>query len=354
MSFKSSLTYILTTIAAVVVVGCGESGDPPVLDYSIEEDVRDLVQQTDMEPVLFVADGLNSDGSLVENYQRGLKYAIDYFGNYGPYFVYLLGPGNEKSIRDIYLKRAESRANVNARFTVEEQIKEFLKQPNIVAEIDAALAGKAEGGLTWSEPPGRVYEDVTTNAKGRENDPIENTWGALHEYHHVFQIAHSDSYEERPSDRNINSWMAEGMATYSSAKFMENLNLIDFKNYMLQLRKTGGNIGKPGINKFISGGKTWRLDEEIYWETGEAAQVYYMLGAWATAYLIYVHGVAEVTVLKSWYLDIPVIGKSAAFEKHMGLSLKDFYGKFNTFISQSNEKVMEIFEENHAKHDHVE
>ena len=118
--------------------------------------------------------------------------------------------------------------------------------------------------------------------------------------------------------------MAEGMATYSSAKFMENLNLIDFKNYMLQLRKTGGNIGKPGINKFISGGKTWRLDEEIYWETGEAAQVYYMLGAWATAYLIYVHGVAEVTVLKSWYLDIPVIGKSAAFEKHMGLSLSRF------------------------------
>ena len=39
------------------------------------------------------------------------------------------------------------------------------------------------------------------------------------------------------------SWMAEGMATYSSAKFMENLGLIDFKKYMLELRKFGGNIG---------------------------------------------------------------------------------------------------------------
>ncbi|MEE2948032.1 MAG: hypothetical protein VX392_06920 [Verrucomicrobiota bacterium] len=346
--------FLLTTIAAVVMVGCARTGKPPVLDHLIQEGVRDHAHQTDIEPVLFVADGLNSDGSLVQNYQLGLKYAIDYFGNYGPYYIYLLGPDNEQSIRDIYLKRAEIRANLNVRLAVEEQINEFLKRPNIVAEINAVLAGKAEGGLTWSEPPRRVYEDVTTNSKGREKDPIENTWGALHEYHHVFQIAHSDSYQERTSDRNINSWMAEGMATYSSAKFMDNLNLIDFKSYMLELRKTGGNIGRPGINEFISEEKNWHLDEEIYWETGEAAQVYYMLGAWATAYLIYVHGVDEVTVLKSWYLDIPRIGKSAAFEKNMGLSLNEFYANFNTFIRQSNDEVMEIFGKIHAKHDPVE
>jgi len=137
--------------------------------------------------------------------------------------------------------------------------------------------------------------------------------------------------------------MAEGMATYSSARFMENLNLIDFKRYMLDLRKTGGNIGELGINDFISGGRNWRLDDETYWETGGTPQVYYMLGAWATAYLIYVQGVPEVIVLKSWYFDIPRIGKSAAFEKHMGLSLNDFYLKFNEFINRSNDEVMKIF-----------
>ena len=79
-----------------------------------------------------------------------------------------------------------------------------------------------------------------------------------------------------------------------------------------------------------------------------------MLGAWATAYLIYVHGVAEVTVLKRWYLDVPRIGKSAAFEKHMSLSLNEFYVKFNAFIRQSNDEVMGIFGKNHAKHDPVE
>lgn len=337
---------LLTTIAAVLLMGCGPSGDPPPQAHSTKDDRQDLTLQTDIEPVLFVADGLNADDSLVKNYLRGLKYAIDYFGNYGPYYIYLLGPDNEQSIRDIYLKRAESRANPSSLTAVEDQIEGFLKRPNIVAEIDAVLAGKAEGGLTWSEPPRRVYEDVTTNAKGRENDPIENTWGALHEYHHVFQIAHCDSYQERTSDRNLNSWMAEGMATYSSARFMENLNLIDFKSYMLELRKTGGNIGELGINDFISGEGTWHLDDETYWKTGGAAQVYYMLGAWATAYLIHVQGVTEVIVLKSWYFDIPRIGKSAAFEKHMGLSLEEFYTEFNAFINRSNDEVMKIYVKN--------
>ena len=142
-----------------------------------------------------------------------------------------------------------------------------------IIEIQAVLEGKAEGGLTWSKPPRRVYEDVTTSSIGRQNDPVENTWGALHEYHHVFQIAHSDSYADRDSDRNLSSWMSEGMATYSSAVFMERLGLIDFKKYMLDLRDNGSNIGPPGINEFIAAKDDWRLDDESYWESGEAPQV---------------------------------------------------------------------------------
>ena len=349
-------------LSTLMVWGCQELDEPPSVRVTeerliadetesfetqlLEDDRQDLTRPVDVEPVLFVAEGLNTDDSLVKNYRRGLAYAIDYFGNYGPYYVYLLGPGHEQSIRDIYLKRAQSRVDPSSSTPAEQQIEEFLKRPNVVAEIEAVLEGKAEGGLTWSEPPRRVYEDVTTNARGREKDPVENTWGALHEYHHVFQIAHCDSYQDRNSDRNLNSWITEGMATYSSAKFMENLKLIDFENYMLELRQTGGNIGVPGINDFMSGAKSWRLDDESYWDSGDAAQVYYMLGAWATAYLIHVQNVPEVTVLKNWYLDIPRLGKAAAFEKHMGLSLEEFYGKFDTFIRQSDDEVMKIFEAN--------
>ena len=231
-------------------------------------------RESESKPVILVADGLNADGSLVKNYRRGLSYAIDYFGNYGPYYVYLLGPGNEKSVRDIFRKRAESRVDPNSSTKSEEQIAEFLQRPNVISEIEAVLAGKAEGGLTWTQPPHKIYEDVTTNASEREKNPIENTWGALHEYHHVFQVAHCDSRKDRTSDQNFCSWMAEGMATYSSAKFMENLKLVDFKRYMLELRLNGSNIGRPGINDFISERKTFRLDDESYWEEGGSAQVY--------------------------------------------------------------------------------
>ena len=306
---------------------------------------KNIHNETKNKPIIFVAEGLNNDGSLVKNYKRGLDYAIDYFGNYGPYYVYLMGPSNKQNILDIYLSRAKTRATPIPSSSRRKQIEEFLKRPNITSEIEAVLEGKEEGGLTWSESPVRVYEDVTTNATERENNPIENTWGALHEYHHVFQIAHCDSYEKRTSDKNLNSWMTEGGATYSSAKFMENLNLVDFRKYMLELLKNGGNISQIGINDFLLSGKEWNLDNETYWEKDYFPQVYYMLGAWATAYLIHVEGAKEITVLKNWYFDVPRIGKSAAFEKHMGLSLNKFYSKFDSFIRQPTEDLMNIFKD---------
>ncbi len=313
---------------------------PPTDDVLVARETYD--RGTDVEPMIVVADGLNEDGNLVENYRRGLRYAMDYFGNYGPYYVYLLGPGNESNVREIFRMRAERRVDVSSSTPANEQIDEFLRRENVVSEIDAVLAGKAEGGLTWTQSPPVLYEDVTTNATERMKNPIENTWGALHEYHHVFQMAHCDTREERSSDRHINSWMAEGMATYSSAKFMDNMSLIDFKSYMLELRKTGGNIGGPGINEFIATTKSWQLQNETYWDGGPSPQVYYMVGAWATAWLIHVQGVDEVTVLKTWYHDIPKLGKAKAFEQHMGISLPDFYEKFDNFIRQADEEVMKI------------
>ena len=211
------------------------------------------LRTTNAAPVIRVAAGLNKDGILVQNYKRGLQYATDYFGNYGPYYVYLLGPESEPSVREIFRQRATSRVNPKSRVPAARQIEEFLKRPNVVAEIKAVLAGKAEGGLTWTQEPPVLYEDVTTNATGREKDPIENTWGALHEYHHVFQMAHCDTTQPRNSDKHINSWIAEGMATYSSAKFMQNLGLVDFKQYMLDLRKNGESLsGRPFSQRIAS------------------------------------------------------------------------------------------------------
>ena len=330
-------------ILALLVTGCTEKTSTDALESTHTSPNLDPVKV--VEPVLFVAAGLNTNGSLVRNYQRGLQYAMDYFGRYGPYYVYLLGPDSEQSVRHIYHQRALTRANADASLgSLEEQTQKFLNQPNIVNEIRSVLSGMAEGGLTWTQDPPILYEDVTTNAHGREKDPVENTWGALHEYHHVFQIAHCDTKQERTSEKNINSWISEGMATYSSAKFMGNLGLSDFEDYMLQLRTSGANIGRPSINEFLRESSDWQLNDEGYWDTGEFAQVYYMLGAWATAYLIHALNIEEEIVLREWYYDIPRMGKSAAFRKHMGVSLNEFYRKFDAFIRQTDSVVMQIFD----------
>ena len=55
------------------------------------------------KPTFHIAKGLNDDGSLLKYYKRGLDYAVNYFGNYGPYHVYLFGPEDEKSVRLIAL-----------------------------------------------------------------------------------------------------------------------------------------------------------------------------------------------------------------------------------------------------------
>lgn len=319
-----------------------------LLMFQLSETSRLLAvpsEKNEPKHVFHVAPGIDKNGSLIKFYKRGLDYAVNYFGNYGPYHIYLLGPKGEKNIKKIFRERALSRVDPKSKISIDDQIKEYLNRPNVKKEIQLTIKGKAEGGLTWTPAPNRIYEDVTTNAIERSKNPIENTWGALHEYHHVFQVAHTEAEKERNSDTNFCSWMAEGMATYSSAKFMENLGLIDFKKYMLELRKFGGNIGRPGINEFIKKHPGYELENETYWDDGKSAQVYYMIGAWATAYLIHSKKIKEKTVLKDWWFDIIPMGKAKAFEKHMKISLNDFYDEFDRFIKKSDDEVMKIFEQ---------
>ena len=113
---------------------------------------------------------------------------------------------------------------------------------------------------------------------------------------------------------------------------------------MLELRKYGANISRPGINEFIKKNPKYRLDNETYWDEGGAPQVYYMIGAWATAYLIHAKGIDEKVVLRDWWYDIVPMGKAAAFKKHMKISLEDFYKEFDSFIRKSDKEVMKIFE----------
>jgi hypothetical protein len=102
-------TILVSLLCLPIALGIASAEEPPAEPESPETGTGKvlrppLTREADVEPAFFVADGLNSDGSLVKFYKRGLEYAIKYFGNYGPYHVYLLGSDNEESVRAIYRK----------------------------------------------------------------------------------------------------------------------------------------------------------------------------------------------------------------------------------------------------------
>ena len=105
----------------------------------------DQSAKVDSKPTFHISKGLNDDGSLLKYYKRGLDYAVNYFGNYGPYHVYLFGPEDEKSVRSMFKERAMSRIDPNSKETVETQVDEFLSRPNVVEEIKSILAGESAG-----------------------------------------------------------------------------------------------------------------------------------------------------------------------------------------------------------------
>ena len=57
-------------------------------------------------------------------------------------------------------------------------------------------------------------------------------------------------------------------------------------------------IQNKHLVKFIKKNPKYRLDNETYWDEGGAPQIYYMIGAWATAYLIHAKGIDEKIVLR--------------------------------------------------------
>ena len=91
----------------------------------------DQSAKIDSKPTFHIAKGLNDDGSLLKYYKRGLDYAVNYFGNYGPYHIYLFGPEHEKSVRAMFKERAISRIDPNSKETVDKAMNAY--------EIDSAM-----------------------------------------------------------------------------------------------------------------------------------------------------------------------------------------------------------------------
>ena len=275
--------------------------------------------------------GYDEDGTLQARFWEIYESAQAYFGAFGPVYIYFMGPTDVASNQLIWELRAQRRAIVDACYPVEQQVYAFLNQNQQgVAELEAANTGdQVFAGISDNGGCQPLMDFTAINL--RLDDLPGITW---HEYNHIFQISHFGT-NDRSSDFGPSSWIMEGQATYSTAKFGEIAGWGDsFESAMMAMKAYGGNISPIGIDAFLADEDTFDFEDESYWERDDfaAPAIYYMLGAWAWAYLVHEVGGDYDIALKDFIVDIAELGKAASFEKHFGRTLDEFYAEFALFI----------------------
>jgi hypothetical protein len=168
----------------------------------------------------------------------------------------------------------------------------------------------------------------------------------MHEYHHIFQVAHMRTHD-RDSDYGLNSWIMEGQATYSAARFGDETGWgYDFVDLMMGMKEYGGNVSPEGIDDFLAANDGFVLADESYWERDDfsAAAVYYQLGAWAWAYLVHeLDGEVDI-VLKDFIHDVPAMGREASFQLHFDRTMEEFFVEFAAFTEGNDDEWRAILE----------
>ena len=283
-----------------------------------------------------ITEGFDSDGAIQAQFWEAYNYSRDYFGSYGPVYVYFMGPTSEESNLDIWHLRAERRAIPEACYPVENQVEDFFDNPHGAEELAAANSG--DGGffsISGNSGCNPLMDLMMVNPRLNEVRTI-----TMHEYNHIFQVAHMLTYD-RDSEYGLNSWIMEGQATYSAAKFGHETGWgTDFVDVMMGMKEYGGNVSPEGIDAFLEANDGFDLEDESYWSKPDfsAAAVYYQLGAWAWAYLVHEMDGDVDTVLKDFIRDVPKAGRSASFEDHFGRSMETFFVEFADFVQGTDDE----------------
>ena len=156
--------------------------------------------------------------------------------------------------------------------------------------------------------------------------------GALHEYHHIFRSHTATRFsQEVRTSISTHGWRKEWPPTAPQNSWQTLVITLKTTctNYLITIKYWSTRYQRiPFQNKVLGSGERNLLGAREC-----PAGLLHDWHTWATATSSMSGG--RKVVLRDWYLDIPRIGKSASFRKHMGLSLKEFYPLF-IFFSPSH------------------
>ena len=92
-----------------------------------------------------ITEGYDSEGAIQDQFWEAYNYIRDYFGAYGPVYVYFMGPTSEASNQLIWELRAQRRAVPEACYPVKQQVDSFSNNEHGNQELAAVVAALGLG-----------------------------------------------------------------------------------------------------------------------------------------------------------------------------------------------------------------
>jgi hypothetical protein len=234
--------------------------------------------------------------------------------------------------------------------------------------------GGWDDGFKTANLAAAVYETATrlglmesTEGNWQNSDNNFHAKTASHEYFHVYQTMMQYYFEKEdrigiPQKRAREDmhggpvWMIEGGADYFAYNVMGKYKWRDYKEWMeeilIEAKSEIVRGKKKGIKVTLRNySKDSQLDK--YKAKGLFPHFHYDGGAWAMAYLRYLSG-SNKGVFTNYYKDIAELertwrkkgrmnyGWQMSFKKNFGMTVNQFYTKFNRFMKWPTSKQMRI------------
>jgi hypothetical protein len=159
---------------------------------------------------------------------------------------------------------------------------------------------------------------------------------AIHEYVHIYQNA--NKVDEK--DFGLPLWLEEGSAEFLALYLGQKKGWADFRTSMTEALRSAKDLKERHPDIGIQDIETSESRDALRSICDCTGMLQYETGQWATAWLV--NRTSLDSFYKSYIPDIVELGGHGSFEKNFGLTVQEFYGEFDEFMSSSTGNQLAI------------
>ena len=163
---------------------------------------------------------------------------------------------------------------------------------------------------------------------------------AIHEYVHIYQNA--NKVDE--NDFGLPLWLEEGSAEFLALYLGQEEGWADFRMGMTEALMSANDLKQRYPDIGIQDIETSESRDALQSTCDCTGTLQFETGQWAMAWLV--NRMSLDIFYKSYIPDIVELGGHESFERHFGLTIQDFYGEFDEFMSSAFEEQLAILPTN--------